>query len=92
MVSTITTFLLGALFAGSISYILHRMIIKAKVPDMINAEKERQIKDLEFDKCYLTKKLNLKTIQYNLLVKNVNEALLDDRKAFQDIIKQIDGK
>ena len=59
---------------------------------MIDEQTSKRIKQLEFDVNYERKKYDKKCIQYNVLVKNVNEALLDDRKTFQDIIKQIDGK
>ena len=92
MLSTIITFLLGALFAGSISYFAQSMINQAKVPDMIKEETEKRIKDLEFDNSFLEKKLNLKTIQYNALASDVNEVLSCDRKNIKDIIKKLDGR
>ena len=54
-------------------------------------ETEKEIKDLKFNTCFLEKKLNLKTIQYNTLVKDVNEVLSDDRKSMKDLIKKLDG-
>ena len=85
-------FIIGIIFTIPVSYLLHRMIMREKVPDMVKEETEKRIKDLEFDNSFLVKKLNLKTIQYNRLTNNVNDVLLCDRKNIKDIIKKLDGR
>ena len=84
MLSAIITFLAGALFAGSISYYAYSMIDGAKVPDMIKAETEKRIKDLEFDNSFLEKKLSI--------VMKDNVRIVQERNEFaSDISKQLKG-
>ncbi len=91
MGNVIVAFLAWGLFVGWISFITTRMIYSAKMPDMIKEATSEKMKDIEFENSFLNKKLNLKTIQYNTLVKNVNEVLSDDRKSMKDLIKKLDG-
>lgn len=91
MLSAIIAFLAGGLLVGLISFYLSRMILRAEVIDMINEETNKRIQDQDFNISFLEKKLNLKTIQYNTLVKDVNEVLSDDRKSMKDLIKKLDG-
>ena len=77
MLSTIITFLLGALFAGTISYFTQSMINQAKVPEMIKAETEKRIKDLEFDNCFLQKKLSIVMSDNVRIIKERNEFASD---------------
>ena len=77
MLSAIITFLLGALFAGSISYFVQSMINQAKVPDMIKAETEKRIKDLESDNSYLKKKLIIANIEHNKTLEERNKFAKD---------------
>ncbi|MCK5614152.1 hypothetical protein KAR91_70460 [Candidatus Pacearchaeota archaeon] len=61
-----------------------RMIYGAKVPDMIKAETEKRIKDLEFDNCFLEKKLSI-------LMKD-NIRIIKERNEFaSDISKKLKG-
>ena len=84
MVGTMIGFLAGALFAGSISYYAYSMIDQAKVSDTIKAETEKRIKDLEFDNCFLEKKLGI------LMSDNVR--IIKERNEFaNDISKQLKG-
>lgn len=83
MVGTMIGFLAGALFAGSISYYAYSMIDQAKVPEMIKAETEKRIKDLEFRGSYLEKKLSIATRERDIAIedskltlKERNEALI----------------
>lgn len=84
MLSAIIAFLAGAIFTGAISYYAHSMIDQAKVPDMIKAETEKRIKDLEFDNCFLEKKIGI------LMSDNVR--IIKERNEFaNDISKQLKG-
>lgn len=84
MQELIIAFLAGGTFVGSISYVASRMVNNAKVPDMIKAETEKRIKDLEFDNCFLEKKLDI------LMSDNVR--IIKERNEFaNDISKQLKG-
>ncbi len=85
MLSTIITFLLGAIFAGSISYYVHSMVDQAKVPEMIKAETEKRIKDLEFDNCFLEKKLSIVMKDNVRIVKERNEFASDISKKLKGL-------
>ena len=77
-------FIIGVIFTAPFSYLLHQMIMKAKVPDMIEEEAEKRIKDLEFDNCFLEKKLGI------LMSDNVR--IIKERNEFaNDISKQLKG-
>ena len=78
-------FIIGIIFTTPFSYLLHRMIMKAKVPDMIKAETEKRIKDLEFDNCFLEKKLSI-VMQDNIrIVKERNEFASDISKKLKGL-------
>ena len=83
MLSIIITFLAGALFAGAISYFAQSMINQAKVPDMIKAETEKRIKDLEFDNSFLKKKLIIANREHNKTIEERNKFAKD----FNDKLK-----
>lgn len=84
MGNVIVAFLAWGLFVGWISFMTTRMIYGAKVPDMIKAETEKRIKDLEFDNCFLEKKLSI-------LMKD-NIRIIKERNEFaSDISKKLKG-
>lgn len=85
MLGTLIGFLAGALFAGSISYYAYSMIDRAKVPDMIKAETEKRIKDLEFDNCFLEKKLSILMKDNVRIVKERNEFASDISKKLKGL-------
>ena len=70
-------FIIGIIFTIPFSYLLHRMIINAKVPDMIKAETEKRIKDLEFDNCFLKKKLIIANRDHNKTIEERNKFARD---------------
>lgn len=83
MQGMIIGFIIGVIFTVSFSYVLHRMIIKAKVPDMIEAETEKRIKDQDFNISFLEKKLSIATRERDIAIedskltlKERNEALI----------------
>ncbi len=78
-------FIIGIIFTTPFSYLLHRMIMKAKVPDMIKAETEKRIKDLEFDNCFLEKKLNIVMKDNVRIVKERNEFASDISKKLKGL-------
>ena len=89
MLSTIITFLAGALFAGSISYYMHSMIDQAKVPDMIKAEKEKRIKDLEFEVEFVTKKLSVSEQQKDIAIEYSKQTLEERNEALLMLSKRL---
>ena len=92
MQSGMIGFIIGSFATGLAAYYFATIIIKARVDEMISAKTHNKIKKLEFDNCFLEKKLKLKTIQYNRLENNVNEVLSGDRRNIKDIIKKLDGR
>ena len=89
MLSTIITFLLGALFAGSISYFAQSMINQAKVPDMIKAETEKRIKDLEFEVQFVTKKLSVSERQKDIAIEYSKQTLEERNEALLMLSKRL---
>ena len=89
MLSTIITFLLGALFAGSISYFAQSMINQAKVPEMIKAETEKRIKDLEFEVQFVTKKLSVSERQKDIAIEYTKQTLEERNEALLMLSKRL---
>lgn len=84
MGNVIVAFLAWGLFVGWISFMTTRMIYGAKVPEMIKEETEKRIKDLEFDNCFLEKKLSI--------VMRDNVRIIKERNEFaSDISKKLKG-
>lgn len=74
----------GALFIGLISIVVSKMIIREKLPDLVNEKTAKYIKDLEFDNCFLEKKLNI--------VMRDNVRIIKERNEFaSDISKKLKG-
>lgn len=77
MGNVIVAFLAWGLFVGWISFMATRMIYSAKVPDMIKEETETRIKDLEFDNCFLKKKLIIANREHNKTIEERNNFARD---------------
>lgn len=73
MEGIIISFLGGNIFAGAVCWICYRMLYESRVPEMIKAEKEKRIKDLEFDNCFLQKKLSIVMSDNVRIIKERNE-------------------
>ena len=89
MLSIIITFLTGALFAGSISFYLSRMILRAEVIDMINEETSKRIKDLEFELSYTERKLYISNRESTKIIENRNRALTERDEALLMLSKKL---
>lgn len=85
MQSEIIAFLAGGAFIGLISFMLSAMVNNAKVAEMINEEAEKRIKDLEFDKCFLEKKLSIVMIDNVRIIKERNEFAIDISKKLKGL-------
>ena len=83
MQSGMIGFIIGSIFTALAAYYFAQIFIRARVKEMISAETEKLIKDLEFDNCFLEKKLNIAVRERDIAIedskltmKERNEALL----------------
>ena len=77
-------FIIGSFSTALIAYYISTIFIRARVKEMISIETEKRIKDLEFDNCFLEKKLGI------LMSDNVR--IIKERNEFaNDISKQLKG-
>ena len=83
MQSAMIGFLIGSFATVLLGYHLATIFIKARVKEMINAETEKEIKDLKFNNCFLEKKLSIATRERDIAIedskltlKERNEALI----------------
>ena len=84
MQSGMIGFLIGSIFTALAAYYFAQIFIRARVKAMISAETEKRIKDLEFDNCFLEKKLGI------LMSDNIR--IIQERNEFaNDISKQLKG-
>ena len=79
-----TGFLIGSFGTALLGYYFATIFIKARVKEMIGAETEKRIKDLEFDKSFLEKKLSI--------VMKDNVRIVNERNEFaSDISNKLKG-
>ena len=84
MQSGMIGFIIGSFATGLAAYYFATIVIKSRVKEMISAETEKRIKDLEFDNCFLEKKLGI------LMSDNVR--IIKERNEFaNDISQQLKG-
>lgn len=69
--------LIGSFFTGLAAYYFTQIIIRARVKEMINAETEKRIKDLEFDNSFLKKKLIIANQEHNKTIEERNKFAKD---------------
>ena len=82
-------FLAGVLFVGLISFYLSRMILRAKVIDMIGIETEKRIKNLEFDNSYLEKQLRIATKERNIAIQDAQQTMIERNEALLMLSKRL---
>ncbi len=82
-------FLAGVLFVGLISFYLSRMILRAKVIDMIDSEAEKRIKNLEFDNSYLEKQLRIATKERNIAIQDAQQTMIERNEALLMLSKRL---
>ena len=82
-------FLAGVLFVGLISFYLSRMILRAKVIDMIDIEAEKRIKNLEFDNSYLEKQLRIATKERNIAIQDAQQTMIERNEALLMLSKRL---
>ena len=84
MQSGMIGFIIGSFATGLAAYYFATIVIKSRVKEMIKEKTEKRIKDLEFDNCFLQKKLSI------LMSDNVR--IIKERNEFaNDISKQLKG-
>ena len=83
MQSAMIGFIIGSIFTALAAYYFATIVIKSRVKEMISDEAEKRIKDLEFDNCFLEKKLNIAVRERDIAIedskltlKERNEALI----------------
>ena len=76
-------FIIGSFATGLAAYYFATIFIKARVKEMISAETEKKIEDLQFNNCFLEKKLSIATRERDIAIadskltlKERNEALI----------------
>lgn len=82
-------FIIGVTFTVPFSYVLHRMIMNAKVPEMIKAETEKRIKDLEFEVEFVTKKLSISEQQKDIAIEYSKQTLEERNEALLMLSKRL---
>ena len=79
-------FIIGIIFTIPFSYLLHRMIMREKVPDMVKEETEKRIKDQDFNISLLQKKLRIAHTERDMAISHAKNALTA-RNTFADEIR-----
>ena len=77
MQSGMIGFLIGSFATVLLGYHLATIFIRARVKEMIKAETEKRIKDLEFDNCFLKKKLIIANRDHNKTIEERNKFARD---------------
>lgn len=76
-------FLIGSFGTALLGYYFATIFIKARVKEMIGAETEKRIQDLEFDNSFLKKKLIIANREHNKTIEERNNFAKD----FNDKLK-----